>query len=348
MTSTLRAALAGLALACLPAVAAAQLATLKAPVPVTEPDPEPVRQAGLEEPAAGPSLVEPGPQPRLAGDPLVPAPKPGPTHSPTPLGTLAPLTATVAPAPTPARPPMYSGPMSDVLCERPAGPWCQFAPYAWVFGVKGTVGAGVRTQSVDLSVRDAVTKVLPDLKGAAQVHVEAGYGDFGILADLSYLRVVPLDGLVKVESRSTLLELLGTYRLVGSGGGGAGTVTLDVLAGARYYRFTNSIELNPLDLDPAERSSSWVDAVVGARLGARVLDNLGLFARADVGGFGWGDSSRRATNVIAGFEYRCGENCSLYGGYRWFKIDRQAGTGRDAFLLDVTLSGPFVALGVKF
>lgn len=340
MTSTLRAACACAALACLPAAAPAQLATLKAPVPVTEPDP--IRLASLEVPGPGPALTESGPAPRLAGEPLAPAPDPTP-GKPAP----APTTATVAPATLPAGPAFYSGPMADLVGQRPAGPWCLVAPYGWIFGVKGTVGAGARTAQADLSARDAVSHI-SDLKGAAQLHVEGGYGDFGILADLTYLNVVPLDGLLKVESRSTLLEVLGMYRVVDSGGGGPGTVTLDVLAGARYYRFTNSIELNPLDLDPAKRSNSWVDAVVGARVGARVSDDLGLFARADVGGFGWGDSSKRATNVIAGFEYRCGENCSLYGGYRWFKIDRQAGSGRDAFLLDVTLSGPFVALGVKF
>jgi opacity protein-like surface antigen len=226
-------------------------------------------------------------------------------------------------------------------------PWVLIAPYGWIFGMKGTVGAGRLTTPVNSSVRDAIDHV-SDLKGAAQLHVESGYGDVGMIADLTYLKVEPLDGRIKVESESTIAELLGFYRVYGSGSRGAGSVTADVLAGARYYRFSNSIAINAIDLTVAERTNKWIDLVVGARVGVQVLDNLGVFLRGDVGGFGIGQSSKQSCNIVTGFDYQCTESISLMGGYRWLKVDRSNGVGRNAFLLDVTFSGPFVALGFKF
>jgi hypothetical protein len=231
--------------------------------------------------------------------------------------------------------------------EGTSGPWLVVAPYAWIFGMQGTVGAGPRVQTVDLSVGDAAQAAVDDLKGAAQIHVESGYGPVGVIADLTYMRLVPLDGLVRVQSEATLFELLGMYRVIDTGRC-AGGVTFDVLAGARYYRFSNSIEGNVFGLLSAERTNKWIDLVVGARAGVKVTDDLEVFARGDVGGFGIGHSSQQACNVLVGFEYWCCDCASLVGGYRWLKIDRESGVGRDRFLLDATLAGPFLAFALRY
>jgi hypothetical protein len=214
--------------------------------------------------------------------------------------------------------------------------------------MKGTVGAGRRTATVDPSVGDAVDAPVQDLKGAAQLHFESGYGPVGLIADLTYMRLEPANGLVTVDSRATLFELLGMYRLLDTGGRQAGAVTFDVLAGARYYRFSNEISGNLFGLLAAERTNKWIDLVVGARAGLQVTDDLGVFARGDVGGFGIGHSSQQACNVLVGFEYRCCDCASLAGGYRWLKIDRESGVGRDRFLLDATLAGPFMAFAMRY
>ena len=227
------------------------------------------------------------------------------------------------------------------------GPWTVVAPYGWIFGMKGTVGAGRLTAPVDLSVADSIDK-LKDLKGAAQLHVESGYGPVGVIADLTYMRLQPAAGRVTVDSESALFELLGMYRVVGAGDRQAGEVTFDLLGGARYYRFSNAITGSAFGLLSAERTNKWIDLVVGARAGVQVTDDLGVFARGDVGGFGIGHSSEQACNVLIGFDYRCCECASLVGGYRWLKIDRESGVGRDRFLLDATLSGPFVAFALRF
>ena len=247
-----------------------------------------------------------------------------------------------------------------------AGPWVVVEPYAWVFGMRGRVQAHGATAPVNLTVSDAIDNV-SDLKGAAMLHVETGYGDVGLITDVEYLKVESGEGLSRVESDATLIELLGMYRVCGSRCRQAGSSYFDVLAGARYYRFSHSflVARPPVAVDipgspaftrifvpapdvPADHSSSWIDWVVGARAGIQVLDNLGVFVRADVGGFGLGNGSHRACNIVTGLEYQCCDCASLIAGYRWFKIDRFSGVGLDAFGMDVTLAGPFVGFGLRY
>jgi hypothetical protein len=226
------------------------------------------------------------------------------------------------------------------------GPWTVIAPYGWVYGMKGTIGVGRRTVPVDVSVSDAIEKI-SDLKGAAELHIESGYGDVGLIADLMYMRLAPSGKLTTVDSRSTFFEMVGMYRLLDSGGRQAGAATFDLLGGVRYYRFKNEIQGN-FGVLAAGRTTDWTDLVVGARAGLQVTDDLGVWARADAGGFGIGNSSSHAYNFILGFEYRLCECASLAGGYKWLKIDRENGLGRDRSLIDATLSGPFLALSFRF
>ena len=256
--------------------------------------------------------------------------------------------APVAPAPAPV--PVASAlatPQPAECLGQSEGPWVLVAPYAWIPGMQGSVVVRGRYQQVDLSVKDAIDHI-SDLEGAAMLHIEAGYGNVGVIADLLYLKLVPLDRLVRVESESTIFELLGMYRVWGNSNRGAGSVYLDLLAGARYYRFSNSIEIPALGLPLVERTDVWVDLVVGARVGVQVLDCLGIFVRGDAGGFGIGQSSTTACNVIAGFELQCCPCASLIGGYRWFRIDRATGVGPSAFIMDVTMAGPFMAFELRF
>src|SRR5207248_11101101 len=97
-----------------------------------------------------------------------------------------------------------------------------------------------------------------------------------------------------------------------------------------------------------DKTNSWWDLVVGLRGSVQVTNSLALFGRADYGGFGISGSSTRACNYILGFDWQCTDCLSIYGGYRWFKIDRTSGEGFDYFKLDVTMSGPFVAIGLRF
>jgi len=262
---------------------------------------------------------------------------------------LVALEVTGAPAASPAPGAAVQAPQpAECLCDPCASdrPWFVIAPYAWIFGMHGQLGVGPLTAPVNVSVSDAFN-ALDDLKGALMLHAEGGYGEFGFIAYLTYMRLAPSGDLLRVDSHSTLFEFLGLYRVVDTGRRPGG-VTFDLLGGFRYYRFTNQINGNVLGLFTAERTSQWCDLVVGARAAVQLTDDLGVFIRGDIGGFGIGDSSSQACNVISGFEYRCSECASLVGGYRWLSIERESGFGRDRSLIDATFSGPFVALALRY
>lgn len=261
---------------------------------------------------------------------------------------IRPVQGTVASPPVPPpQPGVYSPHAGECMgCYPNNGPWGMIATYGWVFAMDGTIGVGPRTVNVDMSLEDAI-ELLDDVKGAATLHAEAGYGPFGIILDMLYMEVEPGTDLIRVNSKTILAEALGMYRVVDTGRG-AGAVYFDVLAGARYYRFRNEVQITTQDIIPFEGSATWCDLVVGARAGIQLLDCLGVFARGDIGGFGIGESSDRACNVIVGFDLQCCECVFLSGGYRWFKIDRTSGAGRDRREIDLTMAGPFVALGLRY
>lgn len=242
--------------------------------------------------------------------------------------------------------PMPAENLGRTACK-PEGPWIGIAPYTWAVGMKGTIANGPISTRVDLTPGDAIGDYFNDLRGALGLHLEAGVGDVGLIADLMYLSVRPQDQILRVEERATILELLGFYRLLDTGRCPGGC-TFDVLAGARYYHFRNAFSIQPIDLMLPNKTEDWWDLVVGVRGSVMLTESLSLFARADYGGFDIGESSKQACNVILGFNWQCTDCISIMGGYRWFKIDRENGDGFDRFKLNVTMSGPFVALGLQF
>jgi hypothetical protein len=267
-------------------------------------------------------------------------------QAPASAGTTPGTGLVPVPLAAPATPGVDTPLPAECLGQTGGGPWLVAAPYIWIFGIEGTVGIGHRTAVVDATVSDAIDQ-LDNLRGAAMLHLEAGYGNVGAIVDLTYLYLVPVDGLITVETRTTLLEVLGVYRFADTGRRKGG-ITFDALAGVRYYNFTNSIRGNVFELFNVERTNDWVDLVVGLRTGAMLKDDLGVFIRADAGGFGIGESSDKACNLIVGFEYQCCESGSLWAGYRWLSIDRDEGRGPSRSDLDVTIAGPFVAFGLRY
>src|SRR5436190_4473215 len=177
--------------------------------------------------------------------------------------------------------------------------WVLVAPYGWVPGMRGTVGAAGITANVDLSIGDVI-RHLGDLNGAFMGHVEVGKNQWGLVLDGMLMRLepeqnLPLGGKVKLESSSTLLESLAMLRLVDTQtiDPALPRTRIDALGGARYYQVQSGFQLNPA-VGPVVRdelTKDWVDVVVGGRAAVTVLEGLDGFIRADFGGFGIGTSS---------------------------------------------------------
>ena len=118
--------------------------------------------------------------------------------------------------------------------------------------------------------------------------------------------------------------------------------TVDVYAGVRVYAAETELTLIT---GPMSQDREWVDPIVG--LDARFPTGKWRFGvRADIGGFGAGSDLSWSTVLAANYEFT--DLFSIALGYRWFDIDYQSGSGADAFLFDVQLTGPFVAFVFRF
>lgn len=236
--------------------------------------------------------------------------------------------------------------------------WALLAPYLWAPMMDGTVGANGNTANVNLSFSELID-LLPDLNGAAMGHVEVGKGSRGLLLDALVLQVTPtergpLGGTIDVETNLTVIEALGTLRVLGTapGEGAPSDVAFDVLGGIRYYDVMGGVTIHPA-LGPvvsSEQTENWVDLVIGCRTAIALTDSLDGFVRGDIGGFGIGTSSRFAWNLTAGFEYACISHpgWSALLGYRIFDVDQVKYSGAERFVFDVRLHGPFMALAYRF
>jgi hypothetical protein len=248
---------------------------------------------------------------------------------------------------------------SEIPCracgEHHPDTWAAVEPYGWLPALSGTVTVNGVTLPVDVSLSDAIS-ALSDLRGAAQIQVEAGRGDWGFLINGMLVSMAssqnfgPLN--VNAQIDQTFLEMLGFYRLVNEAEGDL-PWTVDLLAGARYYDIDLSGQFNLGGVLVFNRgqSQNWVDLVTGVRTEVAITDSLSVFGNADVGGFGIGTSSDPAWNVYGGARYKvaCVEGLSLAGGYRWFDI-RETNNTNDptAFGFNVLMHGPFAAFVYEF
>lgn len=219
--------------------------------------------------------------------------------------------------------------------------------YGWLPAADGDVTANSTGQTAGFSFDQS--DLLDALKFAAFATLSLQRDRWGILIDgiytsLGNTRHLPGPGDASVEGdvEMRLLTGLGAYQVYRSGGG----FFVDALAGFRL----NSIEVDistqrsfprPIGRD-ASGSATWVDPLVGLRVGAALTDKLAFRAVADAGGFGVG--SNFTWEVFAALTYEVAPRINLALGYRYLSIDYD--TGRTT--IDMRLHGPTFGVAIGF
>jgi opacity protein-like surface antigen len=92
----------------------------------------------------------------------------------------------------------------------------------------------------------------------------------------------------------------------------------------------------------ASKSTTYVDPLVGVRVGYAATERVTLNASANIGGFGVG--SEFTWEAYAGANYAFTERVSAELGYRYLSIDYE----NDGKEIDMQMFGPFTALVFKF
>ncbi|MBL8575666.1 MAG: hypothetical protein JNK47_00445 [Mesorhizobium sp.] len=230
---------------------------------------------------------------------------------------------------------------------QPVNEWrFAIAPYFWAAGMNGDVGLfGREPVPLDMSFGD----IFDDLRFGGMLVAEAHNGTWGLFGDLIYAKTesdttitrtvaaVPTSLSATLETSSFTGTLMGEYRIYGSG-----TVSLDVMAGARIWSVDNDINavVAASGVPVAEWSGSdgatWVDPMIGLK--ARFETATPWFFNA------WGmmgtGSSDISWDVLAGAGYQWTDKVSLVAGYRALGVDYND----DGFVYDMVQHGPYTGL----
>jgi hypothetical protein len=210
--------------------------------------------------------------------------------------------------------------------------------YLWGVSMSGTSTFGTTTVPLEIEFKDAVS----DLSGIFTIHYEGAKGNWGIIADYSYLNLTPKAEIpgtpvqLNVDMKNTIIEVAALYRFGPNN-------PWQLLAGVRSYDL--DLTITGLPQPPAPVSQIAIketinDFFIGGRYMRSINDKWSFIGRADIGA---GDSDV-VWNVLAAFDYRFTKLLSAFGGWRVLDYDVDMGSGADTFKYDMNHSGPILAL----
>lgn len=242
------------------------------------------------------------------------------------------------------------------------------APYLWGAGLVGDLTA----RGVDIDVDASFSDILDQLNVGAMLFAQGRWRRFVWLLDALYMKLEDdveaqlisfplgptLNAQVKVEMEQALVDLKVGYRVLdreapGAASGEDRRLVVDLLAGGRWWYMKADVDLRVFVLGPgifrsAEKSTDWVDPLVGARLRVDLTPKLDLAVLGDVGGFGVGSASDFTWQTTAVLGWQVGERWRLHAGYKLLDLDRSKGSGASKLEADVQMRGPVMGASYTF
>jgi len=213
-----------------------------------------------------------------------------------------------------------------------------FAPYLYLAGVSGDVGAKGLNTTVDVSAGDLLSHFQFGFMGGFEAHrkklifpSELVYISLDDSKDLSG----PRYAVAAAGSKMLLFSPQAGYRLIQKKG-----MSVDALAGIRYWHTSSTLQFAARQLPATEGNDSkdWVDAIAGVRAQVQLSKRFSLLSRADIGG-GGSDSTYQ---LLGGVDVAATDKISVFLGYRYLFVNYD----KDGFLFDGALHG--VLMGVAF
>jgi len=210
--------------------------------------------------------------------------------------------------------------------------------YLWGVSMSGTMTSGPITAPLEIEFSDAVS----DLEGIFTLHYEGAKGNWGIIADYSFLNLGPsaaipdTPAVIDVDMKNIIAEVAGLYRF------GADN-PWQLLGGLRSYKL--DVTISGLPMPPLPVSQVVIDETIndfffGGRYHRRIGDKWSFRGRADIGA---GDSDL-VWNAALAFDYRFTRLLSGFVGWKGLDYDVDTGSGANTFKYDMRHSGPLLAL----
>ena len=176
--------------------------------------------------------------------------------------------------------------------------------------------------------------------------LESWMGPWGVIVDVGYTR---FDSDVGKEPQQTVGRIDQFVADLGLGfrlneSGGKQPFTVDVIAIFRYAILKQSV-YSPPRTDWVEGKQNYAEFAVGLQFRKKISERWWLWARGDIGGFGWSQSSQLTYNVFLGasFELTADGGSMIKFGWRLYDIDYELREDPGAFAWNATVHGPFVS-----
>ena len=224
-------------------------------------------------------------------------------------------------------------------------------PLMWFAQFHGDATVAGRQANVNVSF----DQIFNHLEGPPlMAYLEARQDKYGFFVQPMYMKLRgdvnagPLSG--SDTLRFTLVEGGGFYQLVKWGE--ENPLTIEAVAGARYWNLYNNITLQgPHGILVFHGANTIIltDPVIGLRGSKYLTDKLSLNMAGNAGGFGWSsstsDSSWEATGTV-GYDFT--KRFSLYAGYNALGIQKHNGSGSGENGANLVFSGALVVLDFRW
>jgi len=215
------------------------------------------------------------------------------------------------------------------------------APYLWLPGVHGTIGALDR----DVSVRATPGELISNFRFGLMVLVEPRYGRLLLPVDMIWIRLgddsaLPFPNLpvttANVKADAFILTPKVGWRVYEFGG-----LKIDALTGIRYWHLGQNLQFTPSRLGLSfSGSQNWVDPLVGGRIQMPLSSKLEVTALGDVGG--WGTGSQMDYQIAGFLGYKIKPRWTIQAGYRYLDVDRRSGGA----IFDMAFSGAVLGVSI--
>jgi len=215
----------------------------------------------------------------------------------------------------------------------------QLAPYIWIPGIHGSVGALGREASVHVSGSD----LFSDFDGGLAGFFQARKGRLVMPIDFIWTRVatdkgIPENELGQTSVRALLTQTIFTpkvgYRVIDGE-----HLKFDALVGIRYWYLGQTLTLRPSN-NSGHASANWVDAVGGGKFEIPFSAKAWITIAGDVGG-GSANLDYQAVGLI---NFQPKPKLGFMLGWRYLDIDYE--NGNNGFIYDVAQSGPIFGLNM--
>jgi opacity protein-like surface antigen len=243
-------------------------------------------------------------------------------------------------------------------------PQYELGLYVWGTSLAGDIDTPEGDASMHISFSDLLKNVNLGFMGRGRANfdklsivLDAEYFDLETDKEQRTVRLGPQGNIkvpasAKVELLQYILELNAGYEVLNvkgpfsAGPGDERGTAVELYAGGRYISMKPEVKAtfgsSSADIGEWE---SWVDAVVGARIGIDLSKTVVLGIQGDVGGFNIGNSDKFAWSQITSLSWDCTDSMTLALGYKFLDIKREPSSD---VTIDLQLRGPFIATFIRF